>query len=553
MSPVPHSATHRESATDLPSSPTATDGWQRFALLALPATTLSVLSISALGVTPLLLFANDDLRVLFRLPAAALWAALGAALAWAIVIGCRHRPGRSFPRYWALLLATVNGGLFLLSVLVHLVVLPAPLGPWLDGFVVAGLASAVVLSLRLLRLRPDQPLLAWVGALGLFVALALVLLPTLALGRSALASQTAATDEHIARLRDAAERMRRVASFDWEVLAADPQAVERQVEELRQLSLAERLPGPEHYRLAKALGREAEMDAAAAELATSFDGLLAGPQLASVVEPPVRWDRGHEEWRANPDFPRLSELVGDYHLQVGRLFRQLSTSDGGNAWQTALAHTEAEATEWRRAAAESWSRDWLHHRFEGVDSAPAPEISTLLLKPLTQGSEPELTPADFAALLSLPADRLEELARRAPACYARAYREDGWVYRRLDCYAFRAAADTPGAELWFELRLVWRSTDGRFAGAERRMKEVYLIFPVPDGESSESYPEKVMQETFQAVARIQGMTITTMDRSGSPLAGFELTGRGNGVEVRPPVVESYLADQRAVMVRALPR
>lgn len=133
----------------------------------LPATALSIISPLALLTVTALLLATEDLWTVWRLRlpafAAGIPALAAALLTWLEVWRCSRRPGRLWPRLWALLLAVASTGVAPLALFF------GAQAPSLAALGCGTLAGALFLLPRLLRLHPDSFWIAWIGLLMLLL------------------------------------------------------------------------------------------------------------------------------------------------------------------------------------------------------------------------------------------------------------------------------------------------------------------------------------------------------------------------------------------------
>jgi len=165
--------------------PLAPGSWgERLAALGLPAAMLSWASLLALLIVLAALQYSPVLRAHYALPLRPTWAValVAGLLAWAVVLAGRRRPGRLWPRLWALTLAA-------LGTLVSTAALLAPAwlpGPQLDALVTATLAGALALAPRLARLHPDSAWTQRLAPLSLLLTLALILPSALSGGAGAI-------------------------------------------------------------------------------------------------------------------------------------------------------------------------------------------------------------------------------------------------------------------------------------------------------------------------------------------------------------------------------
>lgn len=527
---------------------------------ALPAVTLSVVSMVVLVVALLVLLHDSRMRSLFRLPVPpVLLAGAALGLTWWIARVCSGRPGRHLPRYWVLTLAIAAGGATVVSVVVPFTGLR---DAWLDASCVALLASSLSLLPRLIRLRPESRWIRWVAPTSIGFALLLVLLPSMLLGRELVELRERQVERRVERLRSWAAWVAEASEHDWGTLPADPKAGEEWVRVLSDVDLGQEIHQPRLWSAAAVLGRDTELATAVGDLVRSVADAVAAedaPRLAAVSEPPVRWDRPRNDWVSNPDFPLVSAVVGDFYRETGRLYRQVSTdgveagSSGYRQLREEIAEQEQRIGDWLRATGKSWSHHWVVPLFAGltpVGEVPTvPELSEVLRLSLLPEGDGALVPADLWQLMSLPVDRMRRVAERAPACHRRAYEEEGVHYERLDCYAFEPAREGRGAELRIELRLVYTSGELEFRWSDRQPVEGYFLFPVSHDRRAPDYADRVIGELFQAVSRSWDGGLRTADRGGTALRGFWLEGTERDLRVYAPRVEDYLGDGRAVIVR----
>jgi len=165
----------RQTAIPDPLSP---GSWvERLATLGLPAAMLSWASLLAALIVLAAVQHSPELRAHYALSVGPTWAValVAGVLAGAVVLAGRRRPGRLWPRLWALTLAA-------LATLVSAAALFAPAwlpAPQLHALVTATLAGALALAPRLARLHPDSAWTQRIAPLSLLLTLALILPPAL--------------------------------------------------------------------------------------------------------------------------------------------------------------------------------------------------------------------------------------------------------------------------------------------------------------------------------------------------------------------------------------
>lgn len=546
---------HQEQAKNLPREPLASHGIWSLGSWGLPAATLSFVSLAVFTVILVYLQSNAGRRALFRLPFDPLFLAVaGALLAWFVLYRCRGRPGRHFPRYWLLFLA------LLATVLV--VVAPFSDLSLVHALVTATVAATLAVLPRLLRFRPNSRLIQGVSPLSLILVLLAILPAAGWVATRSIRLQTDRVDSLVERLRRAASEVGEVAAYDWSRFADAPGASAVQIERLAALSVPSGIRDAKVWEVAAVLGRDEELRAAAVQL---LDSLVAAvdpavtPKTSAVSEPAAWWDPVSLEWRASAGFPRWSAIAGSYHRELGRLLVEFEIGDAAaadNAWLQAL---DGAYQERRRAFQEaleptlrSWSDHWMvftmprHAAPMGGADMP---LAELLKMPLNRDENP-LVPADLWGLLRLPLTRAKELNGKATGCHPRDYLFGPDEFHRLDCYAYAPASTGEGAELRVEMRLVYGRRGERSLTPNERPSEVFFLFPVPDGESSNAFRDAVMNELAAAVRGIWPGRLKTPDTSGSVTNGFELIDGGAALEVNRPTVDPYYGERNALVVRA---
>src|SRR4029077_14416777 len=146
-----------------------------------------------------------------------------AALAWAVLILCRRRPGRIGPRIWAVCLAG-------LTTLFALLALVFPGRSWPLTLVIAGLAATLALTPRLYPLRPDSALLQRIAPLALLLVPAAVLLATWGAQKAIASATERRVDRQIQELRLWTTEIQEATGSDWSLLERNPEEAERQVD-----------------------------------------------------------------------------------------------------------------------------------------------------------------------------------------------------------------------------------------------------------------------------------------------------------------------------------
>ncbi|MDQ3283124.1 MAG: hypothetical protein M3Q69_17120, partial [Acidobacteriota bacterium] len=499
--------------------------------------------------------------------------AIAATLAWAIAAVCRRRPGRVWPRAWVLALASVN-------TLVSIAGLAAPDRASLLAFAVAGLAATATLAPRLLKLRPDSPLVQRVAPLSMiFVAVAI--LPTTCAVRRAIASQTERrVNRQIQQFRVWTTEINEVTRYDWRRLEESPDAAQRAVAKLKNLDFARSIDDPDMWRWASILGQDGELSSAMQQLS---DAVVAGfaperiPRVSSLQEPAVHWSVANKKWESYSRFATLSEITGTYHHELGSRFAELQPRNVAadhvklaDYQQHYAGNRETLATHLKDLDA-SWSDNWAAARVPGHEELTGRKnvsVQELLRTPILGNGDDALAPGDLPRLSALPLANLKRLSRGSPGCESgerlyhpstptgcrcASYAERTSEYYRLDCYSYAPAVTGMGADLRVEMRVVYRSAPDAALYGWNVPVEIFFHFLVPPGENADKYRQTVMTG-LATVSRERSpwTALPDQNRGASFADGFRIPTNNGTVSVRPEMVtlNGLTPELSALQVRA---
>lgn len=547
-------AGHRELETEIP-DPLEASGFRRLWTLSLPAVALSAASAVVFVLVPAFLMHDREMQELFVLPgrtglALALVAAL---LAWGIVLTCRRRPGRPWPRWWCLFLALVNTALCILGLRIQE-------SSVLDALSVAGLAAAVTLVPRLVKLRPDSSWVQLIAPLS-FLGVLLVVLPAVAwTGQRTVNAKRACVEEAIAQLRRWTTEVQEVSRLGWARLEADPDAVGKVVDRLELVQPQGLLANARLWHEAAILGRDGELAAAAAGLA---DAAVVGlhpdqvPRVSTFQEPAVFWSTSSRRWETGLAFPPASEVAGRYHQQIGRIFDEVEPEGSpptSRAWIDLKQHcSDAKETlrQQLRSQEGTWTDGWAVYRVpshkELLGRSEIPLVD-LLQTSMAGGDEGLLRPADLPNLMRVTLHEVETQRRLQGCRDTGRYFNGSYQHFRIDCYAYLPQKRGLGAELRVEMRLVY-AAGCRYCTLRYSQypEEVYFLFPIPDDVDSKQYERKVMIDLMNAVRAVSSVPVSVWDLSGSAENGFRI----GDIRVNRSRPEELPGGQRALVVRAV--
>jgi hypothetical protein len=550
---------HRETQTSWP-SPLGRTGARTWGIWALPAAALSWVSAAAFGIVFLFLVFDDQARSLFVLPR---WAGLGlatgsAALAWSVVLRCRRRPGRIGPRLWAFALALFTSGFALL-------VFAFPYNPWVHSLAFAGLAAVATLAPRLLKLHPDSRWVQRIAPLALLSVL-LLALPAAGLVRRSLA------EKKQAKLRQAIEQLRQWTSDVEEVtgrkwrLEEDREGSAQAVKKLARIQVAPLIGQIDLWRSAATLDKGGELTAQAQGLVEAVvNGILSpqAPRLSRLKVPPVQQVPGTYRLEENAIFPEISNTVGLYYQELGRLFAEMGAKVGTNDAEARVALEKYCADERSklqdRLAAEiqRWADGWAVFRvpdrrdFPQQSEVPLVDLLHEPLSDLAHGSSWQ--PADLPRWFNLSYGHLLTLEKSLSGCLPlRSYTDQSWPGRRLyrlDCDSYSLRAKSAGAALRVEMRLVYLSEVDLPLSGDQKLYELDFLFPFPVGEDRATFEGQVMADLKNAVGSVRGVEVRDDGRSRSPTS-FLVSGRGILVRVYAVPRLMSFAGREVLVVRA---
>jgi len=297
-------------------------------LAGLPSYVLSRTSIVILAAILLLPVVNRPAWYVFKLPVAPAWLlGLAVGLAASVLLVCRHRPGRLFPRLWALLL-TLAALLALLGRLVGV----APRGvesPYSHLTALALLCAAASLAPRLTRLHPDS---VWIRRIP-YVSVAIGCSCFLALYLSSARGIDPAAQERFAtvlrEIRHLTSAAENAAAHKWPSVGGDLTATKAIVDELSSLTVPPDCRDRSFWRLAAAAGKVTELKAAIRETVQATADALKSDLVPEPVSEPgdfYRRDSKTGKLIHVSEEVQLKELIDGFQKALKGLFEDLSTS-----------------------------------------------------------------------------------------------------------------------------------------------------------------------------------------------------------------------------------
>jgi hypothetical protein len=574
-------AGHVETQTALP-EPLASTGFWNIGSFALPATLLSFSSLVVFALVFLFLQSGDASQELFVLPfpGTSLFAAAGAALGWFVVWSCRNRPGKLWPRLWALIVACSSSAITLLGLAFHD-------RSWALALAVGASSAAMVLAARLIKLSPNSALVQLVAPLTLLILL--IIVPSSCAVRRAIARKTEERVDHrIQQIRVWTMQVQKATNFDWSRMEDSPSAAAKAVESLTAVHF-EGIDDAELWQSASILGKHDDLVEAMQGLT---EAVVAGfapqrvPRVSNFREAAIRWDDQENRWQAYTKFSTLSAITGAYHQELGRLFGELESRDETGVSESLVDYQQHYAEQRTvlkthlEELANSWADHWAvfkvpqHEELIGLESAP---LDTLLRASFARSDDRSLAAAELWRLTSLPLFEVKRLAqgspgcedgqidaqsylqsvpRSAPGCHCQNFDERDREYFRLDCYSYTPRKEGSGAELRIEMRLVYQSSHRHRLSSRSLPYEVFFHFIIPDGKGSDAFREEVMT-ALAAAARSsmpEGGSVRSTDRGGSVAGGFTLVDRNVAVRVPRPAVVTLTGltpEPQALQVRVL--
>jgi hypothetical protein len=571
-----YDAGHKETQTVLP-EPLASMGVWNVGNFALPSTMLSVASAAVFAIVFgfLQLGSGHELFVLPS-PDTFLIAAAATLLAGLIVFQCRRRPGRIGPRIWALALLCLNGVAAILGYVFHD-------QSWALALAVAGLAAAITLAPRLIKLRPDSAMVQYIAPLSLLMIL-LIILPSSCAVRRVIAKGTESrVGGRIRQLRLWTTELNEITSFNWRRIEDNPDAASLAVEKLKKLNFKSDRDEAEIWRSAAMLGKDGELSQATQDLT---DQVVAGftpariPRVSDLKEAAVHWDAQEKRWEAYSQFSKLSEIAGSYHQELGRLFSELRDVPANEARLVEYRQHYAAQRQLLQSdladTANSWGDNWMAFRVPGHAELMGREnepLADLLRAPFASSENGVLKAGDLVRLASLPLYETRRCAqgspgcsgakmppgqqnsRGAPGCHCQNFREKSMEYFRLDCYSYAPRSEGTGAALRVEMRLVYQSEAGGFLRDQSVPSEVFFYFMIPDGRKNGEFRGEVMTALAAATRELkEDATVRSFDRSGSVAGGFVIdTGQAPfRVEQKLVTLKGLNPEPEALQVQVFP-
>lgn len=323
---------HRETQLDIPDPLGNARFWNPLTS-GLPAYNLSWISILVLALVSLSSLVDEQMRHLFKLAVDPDWlAGVATLLAGSVLLSGESRPGRLFPRIWALVLTSSASLVFLFCLLARFLpsLANACGSPYLHTICLAILASAVSLLPRLARIRPDSPWVRRVAFVSLAWACFFVLPLTYFFGHRSVQEEEERVEASIRHLHRLTRIVRKTIRHDWTARWEDPDTAETVVEELELLTIPSAFEDPDFWRLAAALGKTDELKKAVREVMTVVvDGFHPRllHKLSSVPEGDLIWDQDVEKFITRNELHQMISVVDRYHRELKRLFDSLNIDD----------------------------------------------------------------------------------------------------------------------------------------------------------------------------------------------------------------------------------
>lgn len=544
---------HRETQTSLPGPLDEVSFKDKVGTMALPAVALSIASAFVFLVTLLYLRLGTKLSSLFVLPLR--WglaiAVLSAALAWLIVVWCGRRPGLLGPRLWALFLAV-------LSTFFVLLLFARQKETWPNALMVAGFAAVLTLTPRLYKLRPDSGMIPRVAPLAFIGVLVPVLIIVYSTGRATAESKKVRVDSVITQLKEWTSEIEAVAKRDWSGSTLADSA--RAVDQLAEIQPAAQLD-PSLWREAKIIeGRDEEVATEAGKLLMATEVGLAKdhvPHVSTLTEPLAHNDG--TRWEKNSGFKDASATVGRYFEQMGRIFSELNVqgsfpdSQGLSRLKQLYLDEKPKLAAGLQEQMDDWTDSWAVFRIPQQASL-LPQSEMPLAKLLRNPSPLQRKPAaNLPWLLKQPYERARSWKPRGcrPLEYTETNKKnEQHDYYRIDCYSYSPLPKDEGADLRVEMRLVYGSAPNRSIQNSELPREVYFLFPLPEGQKEADFRQQIMSDLAEAVRETTGAQVKTIHRSGTWVDGFSVLGNGEHVVVYKPVPESWIDGREGLMVRA---
>lgn len=490
-----------------------------------PAFTVSLVSAAMTAFAAWFLFRNELVKAMFRFPFDSLWVAIPAmGLAGVIVWRASLRPGKLWPRLWALILAAFCTFVTLWTLYVKAT--PQKDAPRLHALAAIGALAALTLTPRLFHVHPFS---VWVrhAAPAALAFVVLLCFPLIFLSENVVvAKERQVLDTKAEGLERASRnisgivhaRITKPTPFSYE--QASPQ-------KLQDVSFKEFLPDEADWKALDLLQREtgvAYQERMRKAMAGLIEVLVDGAENSdapNLSEAPIYADGVSENndsrWRENRRFPGEAAAAGSYYHELGRMFRDFDHSGRTSPFRSDYQSQQDDLRNNLSQRADLMGQLWIQDVFDGrMDPVDTQRLTS------SHVGDPKYSLGDLYRWKNLSLQDAREHFLDKPGCLhevqklqryeivriedpnePNGYRDERLLrqYQRIECYAYRPGKEGNRPEVLAELHLTYRVYP-----YSNTPHSVALLFDVPPKASH--YREDLMQALADRIQEMYGVTPT---------------------------------------------
>lgn len=479
---------------------------------ALPSETISIVSMVAMLVFLVIVFATEATRFFFRLSFSPAWFSISAAaLTFLIAWRGSSRPGPRLPRIWALCLTALNVVFSLAALAVLLLRARSPeflRDPFpLHGLALAGAVGAVVLLPRLYPMHPLKSLVQTIAPISLGVVLCISILPVVLFMRSQMAAERDTLVNMASNFRRITKRLLQAAEYPYSDpgLLRNPRSRRDELDAVlsilrespRQLSL----PDATRWKAAGILERDGQLKPAgdllnaANSLIDAVYRVFAADQIPEIRsgrylaygQAPEKYFLADDEAKRKGEplpFAPGASIGSTYFPGAAKWIKHiepLAQYDTAGHYQAVMAEVPARLERFSSRVSTAWSADLLD---PNERSSPQMRLSELFDKPLGQATRKPLGDLNYwsgltwSAFLKTARDTRcriirsrpfnDRLIDAPPERLTQEQRESGRKFYSGvtydwegagQCFAFNASVGAAPAPIVVELRLQFEIKD----------------------------------------------------------------------------------------------